>query len=64
VSKDPTEHTGPGRPAKFGTQISKHPLHLGLGATAHEEPLFTGGMDWYADYVERHVDDGAEGRLV
>jgi mannose-6-phosphate isomerase-like protein (cupin superfamily) len=27
-------------------------------------PTFTGQMDWYADYVQRHVGDGKEGRLV
>jgi len=47
-----------------GTQISVHPLHLGLGATAYSEPAFTGSMDWYGDYVNRHMSDGAEGRLV
>lgn len=44
--------------------ITVHPVHLGLGATAEAEPLFTGGMDWYVDYINRHADDGAEGRLV
>ena len=44
--------------------ITQHPLHLGLGATASVEPLFTGAMDWYADYGARHASDGAEGRLV
>jgi hypothetical protein len=39
------------------------PIHLGLGATASVEPDFT-GMEWYAAYGERHVSDGAEGRLV
>ncbi|WP_417478692.1 cupin [Maricaulis sp.] len=28
------------------------------------EPEFTGGMDWYDGYSERHASDGAEGRLV
>lgn len=44
--------------------ISKHPIHLGLGATAVREPEFTGGMEWFAGYGERHADDGAEGRIV
>lgn len=44
--------------------IEKHPIHLGLGATAEVEPALTGDMRWYEDYVERHVDDGGEGRLV
>lgn len=46
------------------TDITTHPIHLGLEATAEIEPAFTGDMEWYADYVDRHVDDGAEGRLV
>lgn len=44
--------------------ISDRPLHLGLGATAEIEPPFTGEMDWYEGYAERHEKDGAEGRLV
>jgi quercetin dioxygenase-like cupin family protein len=43
--------------------LDKHPIHLGLGATALTEPEFT-GMSWYADYGARHADDGREGRLV
>ena len=43
--------------------ITVHPIHLGLGATAEVEPPFT-GMDWYASYGGRHAGDGAEGRLV
>jgi quercetin dioxygenase-like cupin family protein len=46
------------------TSISAHPIHLGLGATANIEPLFTGALDWYAGYSGRHESDGAEGRLV
>jgi hypothetical protein len=41
-----------------------HPIHLGLGATAAVEPVFKGGLDWYAAYAERHAADGREGRLV
>jgi hypothetical protein len=45
--------------------LTTHPIHLGLGATAVVEPLFTGEMEWYAGYGERHGDaDGVEGRLV
>lgn len=44
-------------------RLSKHPVHLGLGATAVTQPEFT-GMDWYAGYGQRHGDDGKEGRLV
>ena len=47
-----------------GTQIESHPIHLGLGARAVVEPLFTGAMDWYEAYGKRHADDGFEGRLV
>lgn len=46
------------------TDIVAHPIHLGLGATAEIEPLFTGDLDWFAGYGERHTDDGAESRLV
>jgi quercetin dioxygenase-like cupin family protein len=47
-----------------GIDIATHPVHLGRGAAAETEPLFTGAMEWYAGYTERHADDGAEGRLV
>ncbi|WP_428267125.1 cupin domain-containing protein [Haliangium sp.] len=43
--------------------LSKHPVHLGLGATVVSEPAFT-GIDWYEGYGERHADDGKEARLV
>lgn len=44
--------------------LSRHPVHLGLGATAVVEPEFTGELSWYAGYGARHGGDGAEGRLV
>ncbi len=44
--------------------LNKNPLHLGLGATAIIQPEFTGDMDWYMAYSERHSGDGSEGRLV
>ena len=47
-----------------GTSLEQHPLHLGLGARAIAQGEFTGAMDWYMDYAERHAADGAEGRLV
>ncbi len=47
-----------------GLDIEAHPIHLGMGATAEIEPAFTGAMEWYAAYTQRHADDGAEGRLV
>ena len=47
-----------------GTSLEQHPLHLGLGARAIAQGEFTGAMDWYMDYAERHAADGTEGRLV
>ena len=47
-----------------GIPIAERPIHLGLGATAEIEPAFSGTMDWYAGYAQRHSGDGAEGRLV
>lgn len=44
--------------------LSKYPIHLGLGATATQQAFFTGEMDWYQGYGERNSADGAEGRLV
>ena len=44
--------------------LSTHPIHLGLGATAVSQPEFTGEMAWYMDYATRNAADGAEGRLV
>lgn len=46
------------------TDLNKHPIHIGLGATAKIEPAFTGDMEWYEAYGARHATDGAEGRLV
>ena len=47
-----------------GTNIFKRPIHLGLGATAVVQPEFTGDLQWYETYGERHAADGKEGRLV
>ena len=47
-----------------GIDISTFPVHLGLGATAETEPEFTGEMEWYGGYIERHGGDGPEARLV
>lgn len=47
-----------------GTDLSSHPVHLGLDASASVEPAFTGSPDWYAAYVDRHHEDGPQGRLV
>ena len=43
--------------------LSESFIHLGLGASAVEQPPFD-GMEWYADYAARVAGDGAEGRLV
>ncbi len=45
-------------------QISRNPIHLGLGATALPLPDFTGDPAWYMAYGETHAADGIEGRLV
>ncbi len=44
--------------------LNRNPAHLGLGATTHVLPDFTGDMGWYVDYAGRVESDGAEGRLV
>ena len=46
-------------PDKLDTRF----IHLGAGATATAQPVFTGG-EWYEAYGARHDGDGAEGRLV
>jgi len=44
--------------------MAKYPVHLGRGGAAQREPEFTGGMEWYSGYGERHGADGVDGRLV
>jgi hypothetical protein len=44
--------------------LSKFPVHLGLGAKVEREPEFTGDLAWYMGYGARHARDGKEGRLV
>ena len=34
--------------------LDSNPTHLGLGATAEDEPQFTGELSWYGDYTRRH----------
>lgn len=46
-----------------GPRLDERFIHLGLGASAVEQPPFD-GMAWYAAYGSRHGGDGAEGRLV
>jgi len=45
-------------------KLTSFPIHLGLGATAEVEPLFTGDMAWYGGYTDRHASDGNEARLI
>lgn len=45
-------------------ELEKNPVHLGPGGRALVQPEFTGSMDWYMAYGDRHDDDGVEGRLV
>lgn len=45
-------------------ELSRFPIHLGRDATAVAEPEFTGEMNWYMSYGERHAADGNDGRLV
>ena len=47
-----------------GKSLFDFPIHLGRGGRAVPQPEFTGGLDWYEDYGQRHGADGAEGRLV
>jgi hypothetical protein len=44
--------------------LSRFPVHLGLGAKMIRQPEHTGGHDWYEGYGQRTASDGLEGRLV
>ena len=44
--------------------LSKNPIHLGLGATSVVLPEFTGDPEWYMTYGRETQSDGREGRLV
>ena len=44
--------------------LSRIPVHLGLGAVAIPQEPFTGELDWYQRYAARVAPDGVEGRLV
>ena len=44
--------------------LSRFPIHLGLGAKVIQQPEYTGDLDWYDAYGERCGGDGNEGRLV
>jgi hypothetical protein len=45
------------------SDLRTHPVHLGLGGSAAEQPAFE-GMAWYEAYAARTAADGADGRLV
>ncbi len=44
--------------------LAKHPIHLGLEATAVVLPEFTGTGEWYMNYGMQTESDGVDGRLV
>lgn len=44
--------------------LSRIPVHLGLGAVITVQEPFTGDMAWYERYGARVAADGVEGRLV
>lgn len=44
--------------------LSRFPVHLGLGAKVVRQPEHTGSLDWYEAYGVRTAADGVEGRLV
>lgn len=44
--------------------LSRFPVHLGLGAKVVRQPEHTGGFEWYEGYGQRTEQDGLEGRLV
>ena len=50
--------------AEHPFDLSRFPVHLGLGATVEHLPEFDGSPDWYQRYGAAHESDGVEGRLV
>jgi uncharacterized cupin superfamily protein len=50
--------------AEHPFDLSRFPVHLGLGATVQHLPEFDGTPDWYERYGAAHASDGVEGRLV
>ncbi len=44
--------------------LTRIPVHLGLGALVETCEEFDGSPEWYERYGERHASDGPEGRLV
>ncbi len=51
-------------PAMTAFELSRNPVHLGLGATVRRLEPFDGSMEWYERYGASVAGDGAEGRLV
>lgn len=45
-------------------ELSRYPVHLGLGATVEHLPEFDGSGEWYERYGAAHEADGVDGRLV
>lgn len=45
-------------------ELTRFPVHLGLGATVEHLGEFDGTPDWYERYGAAHAGDGADGRLV
>ncbi len=45
-------------------ELSRFPVHLGLGATVEHLPEFDGSPGWYERYGADHEADGVDGRLV
>jgi mannose-6-phosphate isomerase-like protein (cupin superfamily) len=44
--------------------LSRFPLHLGLGGAIHRLPEMDGTMAWFERYGAAHGADGDDGRLV
>lgn len=51
-------------PAAVTPNLFDRPIHLGRGGRAVVEPQFTGAIEWYEAYEQRHAADGADGRMV
>jgi mannose-6-phosphate isomerase-like protein (cupin superfamily) len=45
-------------------ELSRFPVHLGLGGTAEQLSECDGTMEWFQRYGADHADEGADGRLV
>src|ERR1044071_5803732 len=45
-------------------ELSRFPVHLGLGGTVVHLPEFDGSGEWYERYGAAHEAEGADGRLV